>query len=64
MELVEPIRDKKQIQGMKKYLKGQIKGAARNGFKPVTIGDKEYLITNDFYKYNVDHFIEWSKRYY
>ncbi|SDM95106.1 hypothetical protein SAMN04488502_10974 [Dendrosporobacter quercicolus] len=23
MELVEPIRDKKQIQGMKKYLKGQ-----------------------------------------
>lgn len=41
-----------------------IKGAARYGSKPVAIGDKQYLITNDLYKQNVDHFIEWSKRYY
>lgn len=41
-----------------------IKGSARYGAKPVAIGDKQYLITNDLYKYNVDRFIEWSKQYY
>lgn len=41
-----------------------IKGAARYGSKSVAIGDQQYLITNDLYKHNVDHFIEWSKKYY
>lgn len=41
-----------------------IKGSARYGAKPVAIKDKQYLITNDLYKYNVNTFIEWSKRHY
>lgn len=41
-----------------------IKGSARYGSKPVAIGDKQYLITNDLYKHNIDTFMEWSKGHY
>ena len=36
-----------------------VKGHARYTSKTVTIGDRQYLITNDLYKNTVPKFFEW-----
>ena len=37
-----------------------IKGHARYYSKPIEINDKQYLITNDLYKRNVENFMQWA----
>jgi hypothetical protein len=39
-------------------------GHARYSSKPVEISHRQYLITNDLYKKNVEKFMEWSKLFY
>lgn len=50
MELVEPIRDKKQIQGMKKYLKGQ----SSRDWLLFTLGINSGLRISDLLKLTVE----------
>lgn len=50
MELVEPIRDKKQIQGMKKYLKGQ----NCRDWLLFTLGINSGLRISDLLKLNIE----------
>ena len=38
-----------------------VNGCSRYTSKPIIIGDREYLITNDLYAKTVPQFMEWSK---